>query len=103
MTSNHHAPYVQGYTRATMGGTKSSQLARVRKSQKAILSSDWSLQLDSMKPESLVNAHQPWRVEYVLGSCTHRPSHQESRGHPNPEFSGEGETDDKGEVVTRHR
>ena len=37
---------------------------------KAGPSSDWSLQLDSMKPESLVNADQPRCVEYVLGSCT---------------------------------
>ena len=41
---------------------------------KADLSSDWSLQLDSMKLESLVIAHQPWRGEYVPGPCTHRPS-----------------------------
>ena len=33
-------------------------------------SSDWSLQLDSMKPESLVNADQLRCVEYVLESCT---------------------------------
>ena len=37
-------------------------------------SSDWSLQPDSMKPESLVIAHQPRRGEYVPGPCTHRPS-----------------------------
>ena len=43
------------------------------------LSSDWSLQLDSMKLESLVTAYQPWRGEYVLGFCTHRLSRQESR------------------------
>ena len=30
-------------------------------------SSDWGLQLAPMKPESLVNAHQPRCVEYVLG------------------------------------
>ena len=58
MTSSPHGPYAQGYTRTTMAGTKSSQLARVRKSQKAGLSSDWSLQLDSMKAESLVIADQ---------------------------------------------
>ena len=27
MTSNHHAPYVLGYTRATMAGTKRSKTA----------------------------------------------------------------------------
>ena len=29
MTSNHHAPYDLGYTRATMDGTTSCELARV--------------------------------------------------------------------------
>ena len=41
---------------------------------KSSLSSDWSLQPDSMKLDSLVIAHQPWRGEYVPGPCTHRPS-----------------------------
>ncbi len=58
MTSNQHGPYVQGYTRATMAGTKSSDAARWSKSQKTGLSSDWSLQLDSMKLESLVIVNQ---------------------------------------------
>ena len=35
MTSNHHAPYDLGYTRATMDGTTSSELARVSESLKA--------------------------------------------------------------------
>ena len=47
---------------------------------KAPLSSDWSLQPDSTKLDSLVIAHQPWRGEYVPGPCTHRPSSHESRG-----------------------
>ncbi len=78
MTSSQHGLYVQGYTRATMAGTKGRQLARGSQSQKAGLSSDWSLQLDSMKLESLVIADQLRRGEYVPGSCTHRPSHHES-------------------------
>ena len=78
MTSNHHAPYDLGYTRATMDGTTSSELARVSESLKAILSSDCRLQLAYMKLESLVIANQQCRGEYVLGSCTHRPSHHES-------------------------
>ncbi len=52
------ALYVQGYTRATMGGTKGREPARGSQSQKAILSSDCSLQLDCMKLESLVIAYQ---------------------------------------------
>ena len=45
---------------------------------KPYLSSDRSLQLDSVKLDSLVIAHQPWRGEYVPGPCTHRPSSHES-------------------------
>ncbi len=78
MTSSHHAPYVLGYTRATMVGTESSNTATWSKSQRASLSSDRSLQLDCVKLESLVIANQQCRGEYVLGSCTHRPSHHES-------------------------
>ena len=47
---------------------------------KSPLSSDRSLQPDSVKLDSLVIAHQPWRGEYVPGPCTHRPSSHESRG-----------------------
>ncbi len=67
MTSSPHGPYVQGYTRATMGCTKGSELARVSKSQKAVLSSDWSLQLDSMKLESLVIVDQHATVNTFPG------------------------------------
>ena len=48
---------------------------------KAGLSSDRSLQPDSVKLDSLVIAHQPWRGEYVPGPCTHRPSSPESPGY----------------------
>ena len=54
MTSSPHGLYVLGYTRATMAGTKGCQLARVSESRKAGLSSDWRLQLASMKLELLV-------------------------------------------------
>ncbi len=55
MTSSHHGPYVQGDTRATMAGTEGSNTARWSESHKAGLSSDCSLKLDCMKPESLVS------------------------------------------------
>ena len=58
MTSSPHGLYAQGYTRATMAGTARCKLARVSQSLKAGLSSDWSLQLDSMKSESLVITDQ---------------------------------------------
>ena len=78
MTSSHHGPYGQGYTRATMARTEGCKLAIVSESQKARRSPDWSLQLDSMKSESLVIADQHCCGEYVPGSCTHRPSHHGS-------------------------
>src|SRR5437588_3869744 len=49
-------------------------------------SSDWRLQFASMKPESLVMAHQLRRREYVPGPCTHRPSHHERRLYPKSAF-----------------
>ena len=58
MTSNHHALYVLGYTRATMGGTTGSETARWSETQKAVRSSDCRLQLACMKPELLVIADQ---------------------------------------------
>ena len=67
MTSSHHGPYAQGYTRATMGGTEGSETARWSKSLKTVPSSDWSLKLDSMKPESLVIAHQNGAVNTFPG------------------------------------
>jgi hypothetical protein len=67
MTSSPHGPYVQGYTRATMVGTKGSDTARWSKSHKTDLSSDWSLQLDSMKLESLVIADQHAAVNTFPG------------------------------------
>jgi hypothetical protein len=80
-TSSHHGLYAQGYTRATMAHTEGSEAAKRSQSHKVRLSSDWSLELDSMKVESLVIAHQPWRGEYVPGPCTHRPSSHGSRGY----------------------
>ena len=67
MTSNHHAPYDLGYTRATMVITKRSEVARRSQSQKSHLSSDCSLQLDYMKLESLVIANQHVAVNTFPG------------------------------------
>ena len=50
-----------------MAGTEGSELARGSKSQKAGLSPDWSLQLDSMKLESLVIVDQHATVNTFPG------------------------------------
>ncbi len=67
MTSSPHGPYAQGYTRTTMAITKGCKTARFSQSQKSRLSSDWSLQHDSMKLESLVIADQQAAVNTFPG------------------------------------
>ena len=67
MTSSHHAPYVLGYTRTTMGLTEGSEVARQSKPQKPSLSSDCRLQLAYMKSESLVIADQHAAVNTFPG------------------------------------
>ncbi len=67
MTSSHHGPYVQGYTRATMVATERCKPARGSQSQKSNLSTDRSLQLDSLKSESLVIPNQQVGVNTFPG------------------------------------
>ena len=67
MTSNHHAPYDLGYTRATMGSTEGSEAARQSKPQKPDLSSDRRLQPACVKSESLVIAGQHTAVNTFPG------------------------------------
>ena len=67
MTSNHHAPYVLGYTRATMAITKSCEIVRWSESQKDSLSSDCGLQPAHMKSELLVIPDQHAGVNAFSG------------------------------------
>ena len=67
MTSSPHGLYALGCTRATMAGTMRRDAARWSKSQKAGLSSNWSLQLDSMKSEALVIVDQNATVNTFPG------------------------------------
>ena len=67
LTSSQYVPYVQGYTRNTMESTKGSNIARWSQSQKTLLSSDCSLQLDCMKLESLEIADQHAAVNTFPG------------------------------------
>ena len=91
-----------------MDRTKGCEAARWCQSQKAVLSSDCSLQLDYMKPELLVIVDQQRHGEYVPGPCTHRPSRHGSCERPKSvselrkeDQAAEGERSDWGEVVTR--
>ena len=89
-----------------MDGTKGREAARWSQSQKAVLSSDWSLQLDSMKSESLVIVDQHATVNTFPGlvhTARHTTKVELTRSRvPNLlEGSAYGWFDDWGEVVTR--
>ena len=106
MTSNHHAPYVLGYTRATMVRTEGSEAARWSKPEKHSLSSDRRLQLAYVKSESLVIAGQHTAVNTFPGLVhtarhTTKVGNTRSRWPDRKEGAVEGGTDDWGEVVTR--
>jgi hypothetical protein len=106
MTSSPHGPYAQGYTRATMDGTKGCDHASGSQSQKTVLSSDWSLQLDSMKLESLVIPDQHAGVNTFPG-LVHTARHtmgvscSRNRCANRKEAAAQGVTGNWGEVVTR--
>ena len=69
-------PGLHTYYNAQYNGKQYREVEQILKTGP---SSDCSLQLDYMKSESLVMAHQLRRREYVPRPCTHRPSHHESR------------------------
>ena len=106
MTSSPHGPYDQGLTRATMAGTEGRDTARWSQSQKTGLSSDWSLQLDSMKSELLVIADQHAAVNTFPG-LVHTARHTMGVGFTlsrlanRKEAADHGRVSDWGEVVTR--
>ena len=89
-----------------MAGTERSKTERWSEPQKAGLSTDWGLQLDPTKLESLVIAHQHGAVNTFPG-LVHTARHTtrvvctRSR-RPNREGGGaEGVEGEGGEVVTR--
>ena len=106
MTSSHHGPYGQGYTRTTMVGTEGCKPATVSQSQKPHLSPDRSLQLDSVKLESLVIADQHAAVNPFPG-LVHTARHTMGVGFTRSwcanrkEAANHGKVSDWGEVVTR--
>ena len=106
MTSNHHASYVLGYTRATMAITKSCKPVRASESQKDSLSSDCGLQPAHTKSELLVIPNQNVGVNAFPG-LVHTARHTTGVGGARSRLANlleavvEGETNNWGEVVTR--
>ena len=106
MTSSHHAPYVLGYTRATMVRTEGREAARQSKPQKLELSSDRRLHPACVKSESLVIAGQHTAVNTFPGLVhtarhTTKVDNTRSRWSNRKEEAVEGGIDDWGEGVTR--
>ena len=106
MTSSPHGPYGLGYTRATMAVTTGSDGGDPELISKSRLSSDCSLQLESMKLESLVIADQHAAVNTFPG-LVHTARHTMGVGFTRrryanrKEAAGHGKVSDWGEVVTR--
>ena len=105
-TSNHHAPYVLGYTRNTMVINRGKQSREAEQIPKNDLSSDRRLQPACVKLELLVIADQHAAVNtfpglvhtarHTMGVCNTRsllPNRKEG--------AAEGGIRDWGEVVTR--
>ena len=67
MTSNHHAPYVLGYTRTTMAVNRGKRSREAEQIPKSSLSSDCRLKLAYMKLELLVIANQNVAVNTFPG------------------------------------
>ena len=88
--------YLGLHTCYNEGNNVSCHVVRRSKSHKSILSGDWGLQLDPMNAELVVIVGQSYHGEYVLASCTHRPSSQQSRAYLNPDLSGEDTSGDGG-------
>ena len=65
MTPSQHGPLIPWATHVLQWRVQRDAISQDGANpHKARLSSDWSLQLDSMKPESLVIVNQPCHGEY---------------------------------------
>ena len=83
MTSGQHGAYVLGYTHPTMA--KNNELQIGDNKQISEISPQFRLEAATCLHEVGIasNRESAGRGEYVLASCTHRPSRQQSWGRPN--------------------
>src|SRR3989344_5325443 len=83
MTPGQHVPLISWATHIIQWRPQRVARGNPRANRnKSRPSSDWGLKLDPMKLDLLVIAGQLYRGEYVLKSCTHRPSTQGSWEYP---------------------
>ena len=95
MTSSQHGSYTLGYKHTTMA--KNNELQTGNSKLISEISPQFRLRAATRPHEVGIasNRGSACRGEYVLGSCTHRPSRQQSQGHPNIPTGVEGETGDE--------
>ena len=76
--SSQHVPYTLGYTHPTMAKNKEPQVRKCK--QISEISPQFRLESATRLHEGGIssNRESAGRGEYVLGSCTHRPSRQQS-------------------------
>jgi len=84
MTSSQHGAYVQGHTHTTMD--KNSGLQAGNRKLIPEICPQFRLWAATRPHEAGLGSNRGSanRGEYVLSSCTHRPSSEQSRGHPKP-------------------
>ena len=86
MTSSQHGSYTLGYTHPTMA--KNNELQASNSKLISEISPQFRLRA-AIRPHEVgiaSNRESAGRGEYVLASCTHRPSRQQSWGRPNSCF-----------------
>ncbi len=74
MTSNHHASYVLGYKRATMGRNKEKRIREEEQTPKNYSQFRLKVETHLHEDEVASNPESERRGECVPGSCTHRLS-----------------------------
>lgn len=81
--SSQHGPYTLGYTHPTMA--KNNELPARECQLISEISPQFRLESATRLHEVGIGSNRgsAGRGEYVLGSCTHRPSRQQSRGRLN--------------------
>ena len=93
--SSQHGSYTLGYTHPTMVNNNEQQVGNHK--QISQISPQFRLRA-AIRPHEVgiaSNRESAGRGEYVLASCTHRPSRQQSWGYPNSPTGLEGKTSDE--------
>ena len=95
MMSGQHGSYTLGYTHPTMAKNNEQQTSNGK--QISEISPQFRSRAATRPREVGIasNRESAGRGEYVLASCTHRPSRQQRWGRPNNPTGLEGETSDE--------